>query len=794
MSATDFFVAIARNESEVPPFPIHDVFCSSDTQRVTQELLSHRRRSILVLCLVDEQSSARKICKKLFPFFALSEKSSTSFTQFRISFGESLESDFIQYKCERWSDIDAVVGEDELYTCASICASTVVPTEDSFEFDQRRLTLVACTEAQYDAESLAAQAECCAVALGCRFSCVSIYVPASSMSSYSMDHLASISREMQVTLRDKVIGRDERVSSQAKLQDARAWSLLINERYHFSPVDHGPYLINLNPKLVVGENSLTWSPTVQSYIVGEGSNSSPVDFIALPPSEIASLEHRGVYSPHCRLRREGSSVWARPEWGVSYINGNLLAEETLLQDNDRLILGKQLAFRFVHVALVSPPTPSSRILDWEMCAKEFRDASKDVIERGEMLQLEQWRDEVAKQNEALERQLKRVQPHSYIIVHNPPASYQGPILFPFDAHDPALSVSIGPEGAFTLPFLQSTGFVERQMGNLVYVCDGATIDLNHASHFVINDITFSVSIEDAAAQWGGEPVGSQSDGDVEDEMARQAKLSYFDLQWAVALLFDFVFPLVSRDRKKDEYHNFRKMICSDAIMKDQHLPLREISEANQTLTNAVRMIGAGLVKEIGDARTESLLSAREDTGEMTETQREFFDCVFNSRTWGPAQLSRLHEEIGAYLLTSSPPNGSECRQPRASHVQLEASGDTRSVDEKIDQLRGMCALAAGPVMSRATCVINTLSLHSNPKTLWDQYLRAAEELTESIGSSDTLNDNVGLQQDVILAFVDFLFATDYCLRTEGISPSSLVAVDSRVDEWIRIARLCAGSF
>lgn len=813
MSSTDFFVAVSGEQERAAPFGAECRFISHDEQSLIKDVINQSTESVLLLAFVEDKSIGKALCKAMFSFFAESISPSRDvYTQFKVSFVDEKANDLIQYRCERLGDIDAVIeAEDGVHDCSSICATNVVPKESSFLFVEQRLTVMLCTAAEYSADKLVRITENAAVMVGCRVVSVGFYIPKEVMcSSISLTELANEAERFKEVVSRRTIGHEERVPSRARLQDVRAWSLMINERNHFSAVEPGPYFVSLNPQLVVGEKLAHYVSEERTYIVGESTSASPVDFCVMPPMTDDDTLHRSVYSPHCRLRREGNTVYLKPECGMTYLNGKLIAEEQLLQHNDRIIIGKQLAFRFVIVGTEVPKSPDSRILDWELCAKEFRRENERVVETGTQAALEQSNKELRARCEELEELLQHARGDTWLMLTNPPSTYKGQCLWPFDLRKRHSRVTIGVQGDVALPFLTTSAVLKHAMDGLVYKSGNAIIAISNGSRFNVGAYTFAVSINESIAP-GRTRKETTLDSAASADAVREMQASFFSLQWSIGALFDFVFPVKGREMKRedDKYFVYRAPLYDTHLLEAPAVHTPDVVTLNTQLTAAVRLMGAGLAKEMHELAAASPLSPRigGDGGAAACVKADaFLRSVGADTALTAAVMRQVHQDVGTLLYAkcnglqlSSPPKSARAAagaspaskdhtcetSPSSLPSNADSAGNTQA---RLLQLKGTCFLSSSQVVRRASTTVDMLNISTNAKALWERHVQHVSTIGKSF--SQKKGDDVNLLTELLLLIVDAVLSTDYCLRRHLLSPSEVEALEPKLVLWQKWADRC----
>lgn len=801
-----------------------------------QQLINERTSSLLVMAIVDDIGKGKQISKDLFTQFAENIRTPQgSYTQFALNFADNASGDLIQYRCERLTDIDAVVEEEGgEHLCSMTCATTVTPNDVTFDFIDIRLTLVVCTHKRYETSGLVDLALVATDAMACRARSICVLIPSAELLSLEPVGLATAVEVLRSTCKDRVFGRDERVTSRSRLQDVRAWAQSVNSLYRLSPDVSGPYFVSLNPQLVVGEKLAHAIPEEVTYLVGEGTVASAWDFVALPATAEKNVLHPSVYSPHCRIRREGHKVWLKPECGMTYVNGNLLKEESLLDNNDRIIIGKQLAFRFVLVTSTAALSPSSRILDWELCSKEFRQQTDSKIAKGERNQMELENKSLRERVASLERQLADTHGDSWLFLTNPPSNYNGVFMWPLDLSGKkggSDEVVIGPQGAdVVLPFLTNSASLKREQDSLVFRCGSVSIPVSHGSRFTIGAHCFTVSLapEVSPQMTNGSKVATEVAN--ESDEVRALRLSCFDLQWAVALLFDFAFPpdMVNENgvRIEDAYRDCRKDICRDTIMASNAVfTVAQLTALNQQLTNAVRMIGAGMAKEvnatyIGFQDKDGAVKARSrNEGNVGSIAKEFFERVKGVPLLSTDLLRQYHVEAGLLLMElnasiaarsescggtkkASPKKGknSDSRSPsihgenqvppltNLSMLSNGSGGITEHLFEaRLTKMKGFAFLASPQVIRRAGNVMDVLAVSPNPKSLWEKYIKVLAVIPVPEGS-------LVMRQNYFLGILDVVISTEFCVTRGLLAKRDIRQIEAKMDQWQDFLVSFASSF
>ncbi|KPI86548.1 hypothetical protein ABL78_4371 [Leptomonas seymouri] len=816
MPSTDFFVAICGEPERAAPFGAACRFISRDEQNVIKKVVSQSAESILLLAFVGENSFGKALCKAMFSFFAESvDPSKDVYTQFKVSFVEENTRSLIQYRCERLSDIDAVIeAEEGAHNCSSICATNVVPKETSFLFVEQQLTVMLCTANEYSTDELVKITENAAAMVGCRVASVGFYIPKEVMcSSINLVELAKQGDRFMEVVSQRIIGHTERVPSRVRLQDVRAWSLMINEKNHFSAVEPGPYFISLNPQLVVGEKLAHYVPEDRTYIVGENTNASPLDFCVMPPVADGDALHRSVYSPHVRLRRVGYAVYVKPECGMTYLNGKLLAEEQLLQHNDRIILGKQLAFRFVIVGTEMPKTPDSRILDWELCSKEFRRENERVVKSGVQAALKQSNSELRARCAELEGLLENARGNSWLMLTNPPPSYRGQCLWPFDLQKRYSKVTIGPQGDVALPFLTSSLTLKRGVDGLAYKSGNTTVSISNGSRFNVGAFIFALSIDESIAPFRTRKETTLDSGASADAV-RELQASFFSLQWSIAALFDFVFPMKGNKSKPedDKYYAYRAPLYDSRLLAASVVHTADVVALNAQLISAVRMMGAGLAKEMQRlaegpqaplSANSMMQSPRCDTAALAKAE-DFLRCVEAGTPLTTALMRQVHRDIGTILYegcngkwqqqSSTRPKsarGGLTDRPCDASPPSPSSPHVSKAGMRLLQLKGTCFISSPEVVRRASSTVDLLTISTNAKALWERHVQHVGTIGKSFIQQK--GEDANLLTELLLLIVDAVLSTDYCLQRRLLTPNEVENLEPKLALWQKWADKCIGA-
>ncbi|CAJ1030402.1 hypothetical protein Q4I30_005520 [Leishmania utingensis] len=182
---------------------------------------------------------------------------------------------------------------------------------------------------------------------------------------------------------------------------------------------------------------------------------------------------------------------------MAYVSERLITEETPLEPNYRIVLGKHLAFRFVEVGTELPRASDSRILDWELCSKEFRQERVQAVERGAAAALVHDNSGLQARCEDLEARLQHACGGSWVMLTNLPSTYCGALLWPFDLRKHNSEITIGPQGDVQLPFLVNTAAIKHTMDGLVFQCGSANVLLTNGPRFTAGSIAFAISLDES---------------------------------------------------------------------------------------------------------------------------------------------------------------------------------------------------------------------------------------------------------------------------------------------------------
>ncbi|KEG14770.1 hypothetical protein DQ04_00311060 [Trypanosoma grayi] len=795
VDSVDCHFAVAEKCAAFPA-DVRDVRYSGGEDTVLSSIAKETTSSTLVLAILDPKENGKALMKTLFMHFAEGFPTPRgAYTQFNASFIDESAGDLLHYRCDRLSDIDAVIEEEDgRNRCGSLQASVVQPSRSTFVFSDIRLTLLIWDEEDCGSD-LARVAERVATVLGTRLA--SIFVYFATRDASVVERCLGMAQDLRKVCHTRVFGEDEPVSSQVRLQDVRAWSVFLNEFYHLAPQSEGPYFINLNPRLAAGEKlAHAISPGV-SYIVAEECNASHVDVVVFPLCGTKEeTGHRSVYSPHCRISYKNDMVYLRPECGITYVNGELLSAETALHPNDRVVLSKEVVLRFVMVTENPPTTSSSRILDWEMCCKEFERMTSSDIRDAERAQLEREVAELKEEYEALQQQLQleRVaDDKAWLILNNPPSGYSESFVWHLGWMKTGDSIALGPKGDIALPFLSSPAVITRTTLGFTYTCESVTLKLAHSHHFLNGDSIFSICLQPVTSSERSIPKKmvtalNELEPFSENDL-RDFRNSLFELQWSIALLFEFTFPLEKsrpENSTEDLHHTRRAQICTDAILTEKNLKLQSVARIARKMTEAIRMVNSQWADEIGSGTSPTRRDDVEKNGEEGALE-ELLIRIKDETELSHDLLCKVHQSIGKALM------GADAPREGRSRLQSVPPLKTRSLDDRTNtgvracvlKIKAKCFIASPPVVRRMSATVDVVSASLDPKILWERYLKILTTMVKP--HSDVSNAPASKKQNLALALLDVLVVLDYNVRNGYISPEDEENLEVHLASWMAIA-------
>ncbi|KAH9600456.1 hypothetical protein LSM04_006123 [Trypanosoma melophagium] len=754
-----------------------------------------------VLVVSNAKDNGKSLMKSFCTHFAESFTTpSGSYKQFSMSFIDDSAGDLLQYRCDRISDIDAIIDEEEgKHRCCSLKVSVVHPTSGSFNFSDIHLTVLIWNEGILDTDFVLATER---VASVFETRIPSIYVYFESINVSLVKHCLSMLYDLRSACETRVFGVDQKVSSQVRLQDVRAWSIFLNEFQHFAPQSEGPYFINLNPKLVVGEKLAHAISKGSSYVVAEEGNSSFVDFVVFPLGNTKEgVVHRSIYSPHCRVTYEKGIVYLRPECGMTYVNGQLLSSEIVLRHNDRIVLGKEMAFRFVMVSTNLPLTSSSRILDWELCCKEFDYVTSNTLKQAECNQLERDLSQLKEDYEVLSRQLqieRGSDDKAWLILSNPPSDYTASFVWHLGWMKVGDSVTLGPKGDIDLPFLNTLGVISRTNVGFTYNCGSVSLKLTHCNRFLNGDSIFSVCLQPVVSAGSNRTknkayAGKELEAFSEDDIC-ELRNRLFELQWSITLLFDFAFPQEkarSGSPLSDPYHARRAQMSNDDILTSTKLKLQNITHMAEKMTEAIRMIGFQLMNEInnGFSTTKRDTCAIENGGSTT---KDLLNQINSDTKLSHDLLLRVQQLVGKMLIEEDTQGwGDKVQSGGTLKIKNFGNLSCNDIRTRILNIKAKCFCASPELVRRMGNTLDVLSGSSDPKMLWERYVKVLDALMKP--HTDVSTAAASKRQGLVYALVDVLVALDYVVRG-GLLTEDGAGVEGRLPVWAAIADLVPAAF
>ncbi|EAN80067.1 hypothetical protein Tb11.01.2930 [Trypanosoma brucei brucei TREU927] len=797
MSATSFHFA-ASGKSIHHLDAVGDVrYCSE--QGIVSDILNNIGSGTLVFAIVDNRGDGEELLRMLFTSFADTWGSPLgAWTQFGVSFIDEASCELLQYQCDRHSDIVSII-EDEgaQYRCCSVTASVVEPTSDSFDFLRVTLTLVIWSERSGDKDFLRT-AEMVTTAQGIKLGSIFFYFASEDISF--VDRCLSMANKLRDVCLTRTLGSNKKRDFDTLLKQVRGWSLFTNEFYRMGPQLEGPYLINLNPRLVVGEKLAHLVSRGVSWIVADGSSASYSDIVVLPLGCGSDGKNPGnVFSPHCSLSYEGETVFIRPECGMTYVNGKFLSCETELQHDDRILLGSGMAFRFVLVTAKEQQEQSPRVVDWESTFKEFEMAAVNVTKEAELRQLN---DEVADLREECDQLRLQLQQGSqrsnkaWLVLSNPSDTHAGPCVWDLCWMVDGDSVTLGPGGDIS-PHLTESAAILRTAEGFVCRSDSGDTELAHLQPFTIGGGVFSLCLQSAlvnakssAAQSGSSSELARLERERGDDV-NEVKRTLYTLQWTIAHLLDFAFPKgkgAADDLNDVADPPIRALVTDYSIYTDGEFTLQGLAAQARTMIEAIQMSMSRMAGEIsgvltpvkragGDVRLPETL--REGT--LGRVKREkYLSCETNEKVANSARraLTDLNSR-------SKRPHKSTISQ--LSEEELHA----RTLDHLSAQvmiLKAKCFVAAPLVVRQMSVALQVLSYACDSKIQLKRYIRELDLILEKDPNVVELNECK--KRNIALALVDVLVSLNYVMRNCHFTLADRETVDSRLKQWTSIADIC----
>jgi hypothetical protein len=679
-----------------------------------------------------------------------------TFCRVSLVVGDGIGSDAVQYDCERASDVEAITSENDTAKVVSATITSTVASPETFQFSESRLTMLFCTPESCEelpkiVDTIAHQLRIVPRLILCH-----VQTPDEKTLQSCLRFRSQCPGEC--------FGVSEVVPLAVRLRDVRSWVMKVNEFLRLTPPT-GPTLLHLNP--TSSSDKLAHEITEGcSFIVGSSDDANAFDLVLSPTGSLDS-----VWSPHCRLRNEGGQVFIRPECGLTYVNGVLLADEVVLEANDRVAIGTEVLLRFANIMKERDPT-LRRIVDWSTKAvEEFVHESPEAP---------QSRGEGDRSN-------------SFLVLTNPPENNSLSNVWSLENLEEGVSINIGNGLDIAAPIKGRATLAKDDDGYIITI-GSTTKRIYHGSRFLVGESLFLLNDVNRKKN-GVERLVSPSEStplpfSVVPSLLVDLRNELFDLQWTVSMLFDFTFPINSSD-SSDPHVARRKFLSDDStVTADRFAPPTLISTL-KNLTEALRLVGSQLSSESfsneGDVNP-SLLRA------LHERNRTIEQLLLGTDSSAPVawrQLVTLQQSLGDKLIRLANLENRDV-EPTSVGATCLIEGKKENVPESVLSLKALVTIPTPSVARRLASTVESMSRSTNVRQLWDRYCRDLDALIESSGGAHNIQPNK--QQSVLLALLDVLLAFESGLKQGWVVQGDRTHVDRRIATWRIAAEQCCVAF
>nr|CCC95688.1 unnamed protein product [Trypanosoma congolense IL3000] len=762
-------------------------------------VLSSVTSGTLVFAVVDKREDVVDFLKTLFTSFSDSwGNHSAAYTQFSVSFIDETMCELVQYRCDRPCDINNILEEDGLqYRCCSVSASLVEPTSDSFDILSITLSVVICCN-DADDKDFIQTADMIAAAQGMKIGWIFVYFASENESH--VKRCLTMAKSLRKAVSTHPIGASRKRDTETVLKQVRGWSLFTNEFYRLAPQSEGPYLINLNPCLVVGEKLAHAIARGISFMVADEANAGSADIVVFPLGTAENNSgNENVFSPHCSLKYEGDTVFIRPECGMTYINGNFLSTEVELRHNDRILLGNRLAFRFVVVPEKEKQEHTPRVIDWESSCKEFEMAAVNVAKSARLHQLEDEVMDLRDKCEKMEAELlaaTTLQPNAaWLILSNPPSDHAGPCVWDLCWMVEGDSLTLGPDGDIPLQ-LGRSGSIERTGNGFTISCDSRTTEVTHLQPFTVGQGVFLLSLQSASVKRRGVPTANTVERCGADPLSAlmdgpdDIKNTLYRLQWTIAQLLDFAFPEGASDRSLNAVSPLlRSQIVDYSIYTTEDFTLRGAAAQVKSMAAAVQIAGARMAQELHTGVRTSKPVLTTPRCQSATKQRPLTRTRSAKEVPKTERVNRFSDnrendvsDVGVRTRKISQPNTAPVKE---EHLYEHVFG---GLGPHVLGIKAKCFIASPIAVRQMNVALQVLSFACDVKMQLKRYVRELDLLLERNYPVNELPD--AKKQEMALALIDIFVALTLVMRNFHLTHEDKGVIESRVRQWSVVADVC----
>jgi hypothetical protein len=685
-----------------------------------------------------------------------------AFCRVSLIIGDGVGSDAVQFDCERASDVEALSSENDSAKVLSATITSTVATSETFEFIESRLTLLFCAPESCDELPKLVDTVAHQLRIVPRLVMCHVQAPEEKTLQGCLRFRSPCPIES--------FGVSENVSLAVRLRDVRSWTVKVNDFFRLTP-SAGPNLIHLNPTSCCDKLAHRIA-TGCTFIVGCSDDANAFDFILSPTGALDS-----VWSPHCRLRNENSRVFIRPECGLTYVNGVLLAEETELANNDRIAIGTEILLRFAQISQHRDPS-LRRIIDW--CSKAVEEFSQTCVS-----------DEVVVNHET-----QTYHNGAFLVLTNPPEHHQQSNVWSLCDFEEGVPIAIGAGLDIAAPVKGKATLLKDDEGYTVSV-GSTTKRVHHGSRFLVGESLFLVNDtcrrKHSAEKFVANPEILTVPFSFAPAMLTELRNELFDLQWTVSMLFDFTFPVGSTE-SGDPHVQRRKLLADDSTLTADRYTPKVLTSTIRDLTESLRLIGSQLSAESFAGEGDVNMSLLRALHERNRTIEQLLLGTDSSAPVAWRQVEALQQSLGdklnriAQLESREGPNETGLLLPmKSSTIQ-----NKDSITDTVLSLKALVTIPTPSVARRLASTVESLSRSGNVRQMWDRFCRDVDGLIEGSGGAHNIQPNK--QQSVLLAILDVLLAFEAGLKQGWIVQGDKAYVDRRIAVWRIAAEQCCSAF
>lgn len=744
------------------PYDVDGVISTSSLPRqILQRLLvSGSDCALVILVGATERATANAILQGFCDERLRAPKE--AFCRVSLVIGDDVGSDAAQYDCDRASDVEAFSSDNDSAKVLSAAVTSTSATPETFEFNESRLTILFCAPESCDELPKLVDTVAHQLRIVPRLVMCHVQAPEEKTLQGCLRFRSQCPSES--------FGVSEVVSLASRLRDARSWAIKVNDFIRLAP-SPGPNLIHLNPTACTDKLAHSVAHG-RSFIVGNSEDASAIDLVLSPTGLLDS-----VWSPHCRLRHESSRVFIRPECGLTYVNGVLLAEETELENNDRIAIGTEVLLRFAIISQERDPS-LRRIVDW--CAKSADEFARQTVEE-------------VSPSEGPKSQ------SAFLVLTNPPENHQYSNVWCLDDFEEGVGISVGCGLDIAAPVRGKATLVKDDDGYTVSV--GSTSKrVHHGSRFLVGESLFLLN-DPSRKKNGSEKLVTGGDSaaapfTVSPSLLVDLRNELFDLQWTVSMLFDFAFPVEPTDSSGDAHMQRRKTLADDSTLTAERYSPMSLMTTVKKLTECLRMVGSQLSIESFSGGGDVNMALMRVLHERNRTIEQLLLGTDSSIPTAWRQLTSLQQALGEKLIRVAEleSRGSADAAPFMADPSGNEGNERKdsSLTDSVLSLKAMVTIPTPSVARRLASTVESMARSGNVRQLWDRFCRDLDGLIEGNGGAHNIQPNK--QQSVLLAILDVILAFETGSKQGWIVQGDRSFVDRRIAAWRIAAEQCCTAF